>query len=120
MWNTEVEAYWQKLAEEVFTGMKEWRLQHPKATLKEIEEALDEGLARLRTHMLQDVALASAATKVSGAREEDKLKCPQCGHALQVRGQKRRTLTTNYNQSITLERSYTVCPACGASFFPPG
>ena len=40
-------ARWHKVAEEVMTGMKEWRQQHPKATFREIEAALDEGLARL-------------------------------------------------------------------------
>ena len=35
------DAKWQELAEEVMSGMKEWRLQHPKATLKEIEQALN-------------------------------------------------------------------------------
>ena len=50
---------WRTLNEEVITGMKEWRLQHPRATLTEIEAALDERLARLRARMLEDAALAS-------------------------------------------------------------
>ncbi len=32
---------WEKLAREVVSGMKEWRIQHPRATWKELEEALD-------------------------------------------------------------------------------
>jgi hypothetical protein len=36
------EQEWHNLSEEVISGMKEWRDQHPKATLQEIEEALDE------------------------------------------------------------------------------
>ena len=44
---------WRTLNEEVITGMKEWRLQHPRATLTEIEAALDERLARLRARMLE-------------------------------------------------------------------
>ena len=38
------DAKWNQLAQEVMSGMKEWRLQHPKATLREIEAALDERL----------------------------------------------------------------------------
>ena len=34
MWTKETEADWRRLAEEVATGMKEWRLAHPKATFK--------------------------------------------------------------------------------------
>jgi uncharacterized protein YPO0396 len=42
MWSDEVEARWRQLSEEVITGMAEWREQHPRATLSEIEAALDE------------------------------------------------------------------------------
>src|SRR5881398_1079049 len=51
---------WWPLAQEVLTGMKEWRLQHPTATFSEIEAALDARLGRLRARMLEDTALASA------------------------------------------------------------
>lgn len=39
-----LERKWRRLSEEVITGMKEWRQAHPKATLREIEAALDERL----------------------------------------------------------------------------
>src|SRR5205807_1752806 len=51
---------WWPLAQEVLTGMKEWRLQHPPATLAEIEAALDARLRLLRARMPDDAALASA------------------------------------------------------------
>lgn len=120
MWSEELEARWQQLAEEVMVGMKEWRLQHPRATFGEIEAALDEGLARVRARMLQDVALASAAADVTSIRPEQRPPCPQCGHPLEARGQETRHLTTNYNQTISLKRSYALCPECGTGLFPPG
>jgi hypothetical protein len=40
----EVESKWRKPAEEVISGMKEWRDQHPRATYREIEEKLDKSL----------------------------------------------------------------------------
>ena len=61
MWTEETEARWRQLSEEVMTGMKEWRLAHPRATFKEIEAALDDRLAKVRARMLQDAALSSAA-----------------------------------------------------------
>jgi predicted RNA-binding Zn-ribbon protein involved in translation (DUF1610 family) len=115
----ELEARWQQLMEEVMTGVKEWRIQHPKATLREMEDALDEGWARARARMLQDMALASAAANVTEAKPEERPCCPRCGHRLEVRGQQTRELVTNYNQSITLKRSYAVCPVCGTGLFPP-
>jgi hypothetical protein len=53
------EHHWEALSHEILTGMREWRLQHPKTTLPEIEAALDERLARLRARMLQAVGNAT-------------------------------------------------------------
>jgi hypothetical protein len=120
MWSTEMEARWRELSEAVFTGMAEWRAQHPRATFNEIEAALDERLATVRARMLQDVALASAATDVSGLPVEERPCCPDCGRALEAHGQEERTLRTTYDRPVTLRRSYARCPACGAGLFPPG
>jgi hypothetical protein len=45
---------WRYMSEVIMAGVEVWRLQHPKATLREIETALDERLAKLSTRMLQD------------------------------------------------------------------
>ena len=108
---------WLELSEEVVTGMKEWRLQHPRATWREIEVALDERLGRLRARMLQDVAMASAkADWVAGEAPC----CPECGAELEGRTKAARHLQTHGGQEIELLRRYGVCPACGAGIFPPG
>lgn len=114
------DARWQELAEEVLSGMKEWRLQHPKATLTEIETALDERLGRMRARMLEDAALASAAADISMAQEEERPVCRHCGTKLRGRGRHKRRLTSQQEQMLTLERSYGVCPTCGKGLFPPG
>jgi len=113
-------AQWPTTAEDVFTGMADWRVAHPRATLREIEEALDAHLAVLRARMLEDLALASARRDVAGMAEEERPPCPQCGARLEARGQKRRRLTTRHNRQITLLRSYAACPQCGTGLFPPG
>jgi YgiT-type zinc finger domain-containing protein len=107
---------WQELSEEVVMGMKEWRLQHPQATLREIEAALDERLGRLRARMLQDAALASAKADWEGGA--DGPLCPECGSRLEPRVKTERHLQTHGGQEIVLERRYGVCPACGAGIFP--
>jgi hypothetical protein len=38
------------LNDDILSGMHEWRLQHPDATLTEIEQALDERWYWLRPH----------------------------------------------------------------------
>jgi predicted RNA-binding Zn-ribbon protein involved in translation (DUF1610 family) len=120
MWSDAVEARWRELSEEVITGMAEWRGQHPRATLSEIETALDERLAHVRARMLQDTALASAATDLSVLPAEERPRCPDCGQVLEARGQEERTLRTTDDRPVTLRRSYAHCPACGAGLFPPG
>ena len=120
MWSADVAARWRELSDEVITGMAEWWGQHPRATLTEIEAALDERLARVRARMLQDTPLASAATDVSQLPEAERPRCPECGHALEARGQEERTLRTTYDRPVTLRRSCARCPACGTGLFPPG
>jgi NADH pyrophosphatase NudC (nudix superfamily) len=113
------ERRWQELAAEVMSGMAEWRVQHPRATFRQIEEALDERLMRMRARMLQDLALASSATDWASAPSSEHPVCPQCGRPLQRKGQQTRQIQTQGGQEVTLERRYGICPACGAGFFPP-
>ncbi len=115
----DVDAQWHKLTDEVITGMKEWRMRHPKATFREIETELDKRLAVVRVRMLEDAALLSRATDAESEAAGDALACPKCGHRLQARGKQRRSLTTQYDQTVQLDREYAVCPECGNGFFPP-
>ena len=110
---------WEALSQDVLTGMREWRLQHPKATLREIELALDAHLSRLRARMLQDVALQSVAADWKQAAALDRPTCRVCGTPLILRGKRARQLKTHGGQQITLDRSYGLCPTCKKGLFPP-
>ena len=105
MWSADVAARWRERSEGVITGLAEWRAQHPRATLPEIEAALDERLAHVRAWMLQDTALASAATDVSQRPAEERPRCPEGGPTLDARGQEERTVRTTYARPVTLRRS---------------
>ena len=111
---------WQAVAEEAMGGMKGWRVEHPRATMAEIEEELDKRLAKLRVQMLTDTALASDSTEMTTGAEEERVRCVECGKALEARGKQERLLTSQHNQVVRLERSYGVCPQCEAGFFPSG
>jgi hypothetical protein len=96
---------WQHLTEEITPEMGEWRNQHPKATLREIETELATRLSRMRARMLEDLALASASatwTQISAAVPL----CPDCHQPLDDRGTKRRSLLTHSGQQLELARSY--------------
>ena len=111
--------HWEALSHEILTGMREWRLQHPKATLREIELALDAHLSRLRARMLQDVALQSVAADWKVAASSERPTCRLCGTPLILRGKRARPLKTQGGQQITLDRSYGLCPTCKKGLFPP-
>jgi predicted RNA-binding Zn-ribbon protein involved in translation (DUF1610 family) len=111
---------WQVLAEDAITGMVEWRVQHPTATLRQIEAAIDEHLARVRARMLQDAALLSAAADRRAVPPAARPVCPDCGQRLVARGQETRRLTTRHEHPLTLSRTRAGCPQCGTALFPPG
>jgi hypothetical protein len=116
----ELESRWQPLSRDVIRAMRDWRRQHPRATFKEIESALDEQLARLRVQMLQDTALTSPSANLPSMSETERPRCSQCGVLLTAQGTQTRMLVTEHDQTVELARSYATCPQCGAGFFPPG
>jgi hypothetical protein len=112
-------AQWRVLSEEIIVAIQEWRLQHPKATLQEIEGALEERLAELRARMLEDVALASPAPDVRQARPPARPLCPHCGIPVEPRGLRERQVTTPQGKRLRLRRRSVRCPTCQVGFFPP-
>jgi predicted RNA-binding Zn-ribbon protein involved in translation (DUF1610 family) len=99
-------------------GMNEWLLQHPAATLEEIEASLDERMSVLRAQMLEDAVMnVSQQENWRDASKEERPKCEGCGAALIARGKRTRLLQTSGGQQVKLERSYVSCPDCGQGFF---
>ena len=113
------EPLWQQLTFQITREMAEWRLLHPKATLREIETELDARLSGMRARMLEDLALSSTTAVWAETPAQQQPLCPDCQQPLDQRGAKTRTLQTHGGQELELTRSYGVCPACGAGLFPP-
>lgn len=113
----DLQASWEEQGEEVFAAVAQWRAAHPKATLAEIEQAVDEQMNRLRARMIEQSAQASTA---AGSEASQGLVCEQCGQPLQARGRAKRRWQTQGGQQVEVERSYVTCPQCGGGFFPPG
>jgi hypothetical protein len=113
------EQLWHRMTAEIMSGMREWRIAHPKATLREIEQELDHRWVRVRARLLEDMALASVAADWIATPGQQQPVCPDCGVPLQPRGTDQRTLQTHGGQDVVLERQYGSCPACGAGLFPP-
>jgi hypothetical protein len=103
----EREAYerkWAALSEEVLTGMRDWRVQHPQATLRESEEELDERLARLRARLLEDLAQQSRVGAWGAGPPAERPSCPQWRAPLAPRGRHARHRKTHGGQELTLPR----------------
>jgi len=113
---------WAALSEEVLRGMADWRAQHPRASLSEIEQEVDARLAQMRARMLERVAQQSAATtwRLKATSQEEVPRCLQCGTPLEPHGRRTRRLRTSGGHEVQLQREYGVCPQCGQGLFPPG
>ena len=109
---------WTAQTEAVITEIAAWGREHPRATLSEIEDAIDEQVARLRQHLVEERIQAHALA--DEARSRERSICPGCGGAIQSHGKKRRTLTTKQGGALDVERTYWWCPRCRAGLFPPG
>ena len=110
---------WSGMMHELISGMTEWRQQHPKATLREIETEMDKRWVRVRVRMVSDLALSSGAADWGDEKEQPV--CPHCGEKVTATGGKtKRHVQTHGGEEIVLERRYGVCPTCEVGFFPPG
>ncbi len=98
-------ANWERLLEEVLTGMRDWRSAHPRATFAEIEAAVDERLNRVRARMLEDAALASRNADLRSGSAAARPGCPACGRRMALRGQAERTVTVRGGRPVRLRRS---------------
>lgn len=109
----------QAIYEEIITGMKEWRLAHPKAKMREIEIEARKRVSKLEAHLIEESALSSGAKEWANEPEEERPRCPNCEEPLTARGKHMRKLQATDGREVKLERSYGVCPKCETGFFPP-
>lgn len=106
------------MSNELLTGMSDWRQQHPTATLREIEEVMDERLARWRAEMLEELVKMSPHADWSQSPAEDRPTCERCGKPLESRGKRSRWLQTSGGEQVEIKRTYGTCPQCGQGLFP--
>ena len=109
---------WGDEADARFTELAAWRAAHPRATLREIEDAVEAQLARFRDRLVGDTIQTSA--QAAGADPGARPACPGCGGPLQAKGVQRRQIMTHRGGSVEIARPYGYCPRCRAGLFPPG
>ena len=111
---------WAGIFTEVQRAMTDWRREHPKAQMIEIELETERQLARLRARMVADVAQHSEAAFFSEQPPGERPPCPYCRAPVQPRGVKERGFRVHGNGEVRLAREHGACPECGQAFFPSG
>ena len=104
----------QEMSNELSRKMSQWRQANPKATLTEIEKAVEGELAALRKQLVEEMVQEGA---VAGQEVPE---CPQCGQKMVKNGRRKRKLQSKEGQTIQLDRQQWRCLKCGATLFPPG
>lgn len=100
--------------EKMESQIRQWRDVNPRATLTEIEEAVEKELAELRE------AVVESLVQEREESEQGTPLCPHCQSKMVKNGKKKRRLKTKEGKSITLERQQMRCLTCGMTLFPPG
>lgn len=89
-----------------------WHAIHPDATLYDMELAVEQQIARLRSALL--------AAQTESTYTEERPACPHCGTTMVARTRRRKRVVMKGDETLDLDRSYVVCPSCGEGLFPPG
>lgn len=94
--------------------LDQWRQENPKATLTEIEEAVEGELARVRKQLVERMVEGGKET------EQEVPSCARCGQKMVKNGRKKRKLKGKEGETLAFKRQQWRCLGCGATLFPPG
>jgi len=108
--NTEQE---KRIIDKTAKQIREWQEANPKATLTEMERAIDEELEKLRSQII------TGLVRERESQEEGKPACPNCGRNMGKNGKRKRQLKTKGGETIEFERQQLRCSDCGMTLFPP-
>lgn len=106
-------------AEPMWARLQQWRQEHPRATFDEIEDAVQQEVARWQAQLVAELAAEGAGDRIP-VETEGRPVCAACGARMHRCGTRTREVLSRLGQPLRLERAYYVCPTCGAGVFPPG
>lgn len=107
---------WDLAGRAVAQEVAAWRRAHPRATLTEIELAVEVAVSRLQGRLVEDLANGAGAEPA-----EERPICTECGRPMVRRGRRQReVLLARRAEPLRLARAYWGCSSCGTSLSPPG
>lgn len=101
-------------SEDLADKVRQWRHDHPKATLTEIEDTIDQAWAQLRQKIVAELIEETAP------QAETVIHYPECKATMVKNGKKKRKLVIKGGEEVSIERQQMRCLACGTTLFPPG
>ena len=109
---------WMADAQQVFEEVGLFNRAQPRATFRQIEDAVEEALAGFRQELISQSVAEHELTDFR--RTTERPPCPHCGSDLQAIGQDRRGVTIRGDTVVEIERTRGRCSGCSAELFPPG
>ena len=107
-------AEFMKAASEMYEELRQWRAQHPGASIDEIAEQITPKRRGLMGQLLGQLAGQHGDGEVI-----EGVRCPGCGEGMSYKGKPRRDVIHKEGEQ-ELRRSYYYCARCQAGLFPPG
>jgi len=100
---------------QMYDELWQWREAHPQASFDEIAGQVTPRRRAVVAEMLK----ALAGQHGLGQAVEGQL-CPECGGAMEYKGEPKREVEHYLEGETELRRAYYYCPQCESGLFPPG
>ena len=70
---------WEQLFAEAEEQIRQWRKEHKRATLTQIEQAVDGQMARVRARIVEEMVQDNELANLQQVKESERPVCPVCG-----------------------------------------
>jgi hypothetical protein len=107
-------AEFMKAVSGMYADLRQWRAQHPGASIDEIANQITP-----RRRELMGQLLVQLAGQHGDGEVIEGVSCPECGEAMSYKGKASRAVIHKEGEQ-ELVRSYYYCARCQAGLFPPG
>jgi hypothetical protein len=107
-------AEFMEAASGMYDDLRQWRANHPEASIDEIANQITPKRRALMGQLLVQLACQHGDGEVIVG-----VACPECGEAMSYKGKPSRDVIHKEGEE-ELVRSYYHCARCQAGLFPPG
>ena len=95
-----------------------WGAAHPQATMREIEDVIEERLNRVRAELVEELAEKSRLRDIGRLPAAEWPRCEQCGEPLRERGRRTRRVRAKGGQQVVYRGATQIASPAGWGFSP--